>query len=287
MAQKEIDRLSGVSTTGHEWDGLKELNHPLPKWWLWVWYASIAWALVYYVLYPSWPLVSSYTTGVLGYSQRQAALDSVAAGKAARAELGKALADAPLAKIKSDPKLLEFALANGKAAFGDNCSPCHGTGATGGPGYPSLQDDDWLWGGKLEDIHTTLKVGIRSTHNDTRVSEMPAFGKDGVLKKEEISEVADHVLSLSGKGAASAKGKQLFADNCASCHGDDGKGNLELGAPNLADAIWLYGGTKEKIVETVTNSRKGVMPTWEGRLDPVTIKSLAVYVHSLGGGKPD
>jgi cytochrome c oxidase cbb3-type subunit 3 len=285
MAQKEIDRVSGVSTTGHEWDGLKELNHPLPKWWLYVWYACIAWALVYYVLYPSWPLVSSYTTGVLGYSQRQAALDSVAAGQAARAEIGKGLADASLDKIKADPKLLEFAMANGKAAFGDNCSPCHGSGATGGPGYPSLQDDDWLWGGKLEDIHQTLKVGIRSTHDETRQSQMPAFGKDGVLKKDEISEVADHVLSLSGKGAASAKGKTLYTDNCASCHGDDGKGNVELGAPNLSDAIWLYGGTKDKIVETITNSRQGVMPTWEGRLDPVTIKSLAVYVHSLGGGK--
>ncbi|MEJ1156953.1 cytochrome-c oxidase, cbb3-type subunit III [Prosthecomicrobium sp. N25] len=285
MAHKEIDRLSGVETTGHEWDGLKELNNPLPKWWLYVFYACIGWSLVYYVLYPSWPLVSGYTTGVLGYSQRQAALDAVAAGQAARAVNGKALADAPLAKIKADPKLLEFAMANGKAAFGDNCSPCHGTGATGGPGYPSLQDDDWLWGGKLEDIHQTLLVGIRSTHPDTRQSQMPAFGKDGVLKKEEISDVADHVLSLSGKAPANAKGKQLFADNCASCHGDDAKGNLELGAPNLSDTIWLYGGTKEKVVETIANSRQGVMPTWEGRLDPVTIKSLAVYVHSLGGGK--
>lgn len=287
MAQKEIDRVSGVATTGHEWDGLKELNHPLPKWWLYTWYATILWALVYFVLYPSWPLISSYTPGILGYSQRQAALDAVAAGQAARAEIGKNLADAPLAKIKSDPKLLEFAMANGKAAFGDNCSPCHGAAGVGGPGYPSLQDDDWLWGGKLEDIHTTLKVGIRSTHDSTRTSEMPAFGRDGVLKREEISAVADYVLSLSGKATATDQGKTLYAENCASCHGETGKGNLELGAPNLADAIWLYGGTKEKVVETITNSRRGVMPTWEGRLDPVTIKSLAVYVHSLGGGQAD
>lgn len=284
---KEIDRLSGVATTGHEWDGLKELNNPLPKWWLWVWYATIAWALVYFVLYPSWPLVSGYTKGVLGHSQRQAALDAVAAGQAARGEFGKALADAPLATIKSDPRLLEFAMANGRAAFGDNCAACHGTGATGGPGYPSLQDDDWIWGGRLEDIHTTLRVGVRSTHADTRTMDMPAFGKDGTLKKEEIADVADFVLSLSGKAAANAKGKQLFADNCASCHGDTGAGNVESGAPNLTDAIWLYGGTKEKVVETITNARKGVMPAWEGRLDPVTIKSLAVYVHSLGGGKAD
>ncbi|MBT9291999.1 cytochrome-c oxidase, cbb3-type subunit III [Prosthecodimorpha staleyi] len=287
MADKEIDRLSGISTTGHEWDGLKELNNPLPKWWLWTWYASILWALVYYVLYPSWPLATSYTKGLLGYSQRQDALDKVAEGQAARAVVGKGLATAELSAIAADPKMREFAMANGKAAFGDNCAPCHGSAGVGGPGFPSLQDDDWLWGGKLSDIHQTLKVGIRSTHDETRQTQMPAFGKDGVLKKEEISTVADYVLSLSGKATASDAGKQLFADNCASCHGEDGKGNLEMGAPNLTDAIWLYGGTKEKIVETVTNSRAGVMPTWEGRLDPVTIKSLAVYVHSLGGGKPD
>ncbi|TPQ49568.1 cytochrome-c oxidase, cbb3-type subunit III [Prosthecomicrobium hirschii] len=287
MAEKDIDRLSGISTTGHEWDGLKELNNPLPKWWLWTWYACIAWALVYYVLYPSWPLASSYTKGLLGYSQRQDALDKVAEGQAARAVIGKGLATAELSAIAADPKMREFAMANGKAAFGDNCAPCHGSAGVGGPGFPSLQDDDWLWGGKLSDIHQTLKVGIRSTHDETRQTQMPAFGKDGVLKKDEISTVADYVLSLSGKGTATPAGKQLFADNCASCHGEDGKGNLELGAPNLTDAIWLYGGTKEKIVETVTNSRAGVMPTWEGRLDPVTIKSLAVYVHSLGGGKPD
>jgi cytochrome c oxidase cbb3-type subunit 3 len=287
MAEKDIDRLSGISTTGHEWDGLKELNNPLPKWWLWTWYACIAWALVYYVLYPSWPLASSYTKGLLGYSQRQDALDKVAEGQAARAVVGKGLATAELSAIAADPKMREFAMANGKAAFGDNCAPCHGSAGVGGPGFPSLQDDDWLWGGKLSEIHQTLKVGIRSTHDETRQTQMPAFGKDGVLKKDEISTVADYVLSLSGKGAATPAGKQLFADNCASCHGEDGKGNLEMGAPNLTDAIWLYGGTKEKIVETVTNSRAGVMPTWEGRLDPVTIKSLAVYVHSLGGGKPD
>ncbi|MCW1843137.1 cytochrome-c oxidase, cbb3-type subunit III [Prosthecomicrobium hirschii] len=287
MAEKDIDRLSGISTTGHEWDGLKELNNPLPKWWLWTWYACIAWALVYYVLYPSWPLASSYTKGLLGYSQRQDALDKVAEGQAARAVIGKGLATAELSAIAADPKMREFAMANGKAAFGDNCAPCHGSAGVGGPGFPSLQDDDWLWGGKLSDIHQTLKVGIRSTHDETRQTQMPAFGKDGVLKKDEISTVADYVLSLSGKGTATPAGKQLFADNCASCHGEDGKGNIEMGAPNLTDAIWLYGGTKEKIVETVTNSRAGVMPTWEGRLDPVTIKSLAVYVHSLGGGKPD
>lgn len=286
MAHKELDRVSGVETTGHEWDGLKELNNPLPKWWLYLFYACIIWSVGYYFFYPSWPLVQSYTTGLLNHSQRLEALDVTAAGAKARLANATGLADATVAQIKADPKLLEFAMANGKAAFGDNCSPCHGSGATGGPGFPSLQDDDWLWGGKLDDIYQTIRFGIRSTPSDTRTSQMPAFGKDGVLKKDEIEQVADFVLSLSDPAVKGAdKGKQIFADNCAACHGDAGKGNQELGAPNLTDKIWLYGGTKAAIVAQVTNPQHGVMPAWEGRLDPITIKSLAVYIHSLGGGK--
>lgn len=286
MAHKELDRVSGVETTGHEWDGLKELNNPLPKWWLYLFYACIIWSVGYYFFYPSWPLVQSYTTGLLNHSQRLEALDVTAAGAKARLANATGLADATVAQIKADPKLLEFAMANGKAAFGDNCSPCHGSGATGGPGFPSLQDDDWLWGGKLEDVYQTIRFGIRSTPSDTRTSQMPAFGKDGVLKKDEIEQVADFVLSLSDPAIKGVdKGKQIFADNCAACHGDAGKGNQELGAPNLTDKIWLYGGTKAAIVAQVTNPQHGVMPAWEGRLDPITIKSLAVYIHSLGGGK--
>lgn len=285
MAKKEIDHLSGVETTGHEWDGLKELNHPLPKWWLYVFYACIAWSVGYYVFYPSWPLATTYTKGLLGYSQRVEGQQAFDQGVAARAEKAKVLANASLEQIKADPKLLEFARANGRAAFGDNCAACHGSGGTGAVGYPNLQDDDWLWGGTLEQIQFTLTHGVRSTSGETRVGDMPAFGKDGILKKEEVDQVADHVLALSGKGPASAAGAKLYADNCASCHGDAGKGNPDLGAPNLTDAIWLYGGTKTKVVETITNGRKGVMPTWGGRLDPITIKSLAVYVHSMGGGQ--
>jgi cytochrome c oxidase cbb3-type subunit 3 len=288
MAQKEIDRVSGVETTGHEWDGLKELNHPLPKWWLYVWYACIAWALVYYVLYPSWPLVSGYTTGVLGFSQREAALAEVRDGQAARLANAAGLADASFEKILADPKLLDFAKAQGRAAFGDNCAPCHGSSGVGGAGYPSLQDDDWLWGGKIDDIHQTIQVGIRGTSPDTRISAMPAFGKDGLLKKEEIADVADYVLSLSGRAPAGAKldqGKAIFNDNCAACHGETGAGNTELGGPNLTDAIWLYGSGRDQIIAQISNPKAGVMPTWGGRLDPVTIKSLAVYVHGLGGGK--
>lgn len=288
MAQHEIDDVSGVSTTGHEWDGIKELNNPLPRWWLWLFYITIVWSLGYFVVYPSWPTLTGYTAGIAGYSQRQAALDDHAAGVAARLEAGKGLADATLQQIKDDQALFEFAMANGEAAFGDNCAPCHGSGATGSKGFPNLQDDDWLWGGTLDDIHLTLTVGIRSTHPDTRVNDMPAFGRDGILDAAQVKTVSNYVLSLSGQPTAEgvdlAAGATLFAENCAACHGDDGKGLQEMGGPNLADAIWLYGGDEASVVETVTNARRGVMPAWEGRLDPVTIKSLAVYVHSLGGG---
>jgi cytochrome c oxidase cbb3-type subunit 3 len=286
MAQHEIDQLSGVETTGHSWDGLKELNHPLPRWWLWTFYACIVWSIGYYFVYPSWPLISGYTTGFLGHSQRAEALADVAEGAKARTAKAGAFTTASLAEIKSTPALLEFAMAQGKAAFGDNCAPCHGSGATGGPGYPNLQDDDWLWGGTLDDIAKTITVGIRSTSEDTRNNIMPNFGKDGILEKKQIEQVADYVLSLSDpKVKTTDEAKQLFADNCASCHGDNGVGNAELGGPNLADKIWLYGGSRAEIIAQITQPKMGVMPTWGGRLDETTIKSLTVWVHSQGGGK--
>ncbi|ODN72354.1 cytochrome-c oxidase, cbb3-type subunit III [Methylobrevis pamukkalensis] len=285
----DIDEVSGVSTTGHEWDGIRELNNPLPKWWLYVFYASIVWSVGYYFVYPSWPMVTDYTRGFLGYSQREAALADHAAGIETRMAAGAGLSDASIAEIQATPELLTFAMANGKAAFGDNCAPCHGSGATGSKGYPNLQDDDWLWGGSLEAIEQTIAVGIRSTSDDTRLSDMPAFGRDELLDKDQIRLVANYVRSLSGLETAAdldlAAGGQVYAENCAACHGETGEGNPELGAPRLSDAIWLYGSDQATIVETVTNSRMGVMPTWTGKLDPITIKSLAVYVHNLGGGQ--
>ena len=290
MADKKIiDEATGTETTGHEWDGVQELNTPLPRWWVWTFYATCVWAIGYTIAMPAWPLISSYTTGVLGASQRAQAIAAHNSAVAERTEKGSGLVDADLDAVKNDPKLLEFAMANGKAAFGDNCAPCHGSGATGAKGYPNLNDDDWLWGGTLDEIHTTLQYGIRSGHDDARVGDMTAFGRDEILSKEEIQTVANYVVSLSGgeteAGADLEAGKTLFADNCAACHGEDGKGMAELGAPNLTDKIWLYGGDMATIVDTVTNGRKGVMPAWSGRLAPVTVKSLAVYVHSLGGGK--
>ncbi|MEH0073835.1 cytochrome-c oxidase, cbb3-type subunit III [Pannonibacter sp. Pt2] len=287
--KKEIDAVSGVETTGHEWDGLKELNNPLPKWWLYVFYASIVWAIGYWVVYPSWPLISGYTAGVLGNSQRADALAAVEAGQAARAQLGAGLNDASLEEIASKPELLDFAMANGRAAFGDNCAACHGSGGTGAIGYPNLQDDGWIWGGTLEDIHTTLKYGIRSGHDEARFAEMPAFGRDELLDKTQIDQVANFVASRAGlepeAGVDLAAGETVYQENCASCHGEDLAGMREMGAPSLMAANYVFGKSVKAIKAQVNAPRHGVMPAWEGRLDPATIKSLAVYVHSFGGGE--
>jgi cytochrome c oxidase cbb3-type subunit 3 len=288
MSTKEIDEVTGVETTGHEWDGIKELNKPLPKWWVWTFWATIIWSIGYWVLYPAFPTLTGYTKGVLGYSQRAVVAEQIEAARAEQAKFRDALAATPLEQVKDDPELLRFAMAGGAAVFADNCAPCHGRGAQGFPGYPNLNDDEWVWGGSIEDIHNTIRFGIRSGHPEGRDSQMPRFGIDQLLDRNQISDTAEYVLSLSGRAtdeAAVARGREIFAEQCVACHGEDGKGNVELGAPNLADAIWLYGGSKEDIMESIRTGRGGQMPSWEGRLDPVTIKSLAVYVHSLGGGQ--
>jgi cytochrome c oxidase cbb3-type subunit III len=287
--QNEIDHVSGKTTTGHEWDGIKELNTPLPRWWVLTFYATIIWAIGYWIVYPAWPLLSSYTTGVLHYSSRADVAVELANLEKIRGQKMVALGSASLAEIEKDPALLALARARGKTVFGDNCAPCHGSGAAGAKGYPNLNDDDWLWGGTLDQIMQTIQFGVRSGHPKTHESAMLAFGKDGILKPEQIVAVANYVRSLSGlptaQGYDAAAGKKIFADNCSSCHGDAGTGNQELGAPNLTDKIWLYGSDEAALVETITNGRTGVMPAWVGRLDPSTIKAMAVYVHSLGGGK--
>jgi cytochrome c oxidase cbb3-type subunit 3 len=289
MAQKERDEISGVETTGHEWDGLKELNNPLPRWWILTFYATCIWAVVYWVLMPSWPLISDYTKGIRNHSQRAVVTEQVNALREARAARGEALLGSELSDIQSNPDLLQFAMANGRSAFGDNCAPCHGSGAQGFVGFPNLNDDEWLWGGTLEDIQQTIRYGIRNEHPDTRFGDMPAYGTDQIFSNEEIRDVASYTLSLSGGAAADgadmANGEQLFIDNCAACHGDAGMGEPALGAPNLTDNIWLYGGSLETVTETIYQGRGGVMPAFVDRLDEPSVKSLAVYVHSLGGGQ--
>ncbi|MBO6518498.1 MAG: cytochrome-c oxidase, cbb3-type subunit III [Rhodospirillales bacterium] len=289
MADKHVDQLSGIETTGHEWDGIRELDNPLPRWWLWIFYACVVWSIGYYIAYPAIPLVSSYTKGMLGYSSRAEVHKEVAAAKAAQADQLQAIADASLEEIRTKPELLEFAMAGGKSAFNVNCSQCHGSGAQGAPGYPNLNDDEWVWGGSLDAIHTTITHGARNTQSDdARVSQMPAFVKDGIFTREQAGQVAEFVLSLSGNAtdqAAANEGQQLFEDNCVACHGEGGVGTAELGAPPLNNDIWLYGGDKATIVESIANSRAGVMPAWGKILDDVTVKQLTIYVHSLGGGQ--
>ena len=286
---KEIDSVTGVETTGHVWDGdLKELNKPLPRWWLYVLYASIVWAIGYWIVYPAWPLVDSYTKGMIGYSQRNEVAKEVAASKESQARFVAMIAARTPAEIEKDPDLMEFVLRGGAAQFSNNCAPCHGRGAQGFKGYPNLNDDDWLWGGSLAEIEKTIADGIRAGQDGTHDSAMPRFGIDQVLTSAQIADTAAYVLSLAGQTedkAAVERGTTVFVEQCVACHGADGKGNKEMGAPNLTDGIWLYGNRKADVEESIRTGRGGVMPAWSGKLDPVTIKMLAIYVHSLGGGK--
>jgi cytochrome c oxidase cbb3-type subunit III len=276
-------------TTGHEWDGIEELNTPLPRWWLWLFYATIVWSIGYWVVYPAWPLVSSYTNGLFNWHTRSAVAKQLAELQQQRGAMMTQLSSASLQQIESTPDLLDFARALGRRAFADNCAPCHGAGGGGAKGYPNLNDNDWLWGGTLDQLAQTITHGVRAGDDAGHQGAMPAFGRDRLLKSDDISLVADYVRSLSGlpttPGTDLTSGAKIFADNCAVCHGPQGKGNREVGAPNLTDKIWLYGPDKKTIMEGIINGRGGVMPAWSGKLDGVTIKALAVYVHTLGGGE--
>lgn len=286
---KRIDEVTGVSTVGHEWDGIEELDHPMPRWWLWALYATIVWGVVYVILYPAWPLIDRATAGVLGWSSRGQLEQELAADRARRAPITAAIARLSVERIADDPTLYAAAVEGGRSAFKVHCVQCHGSGAAGSKGYPNLNDDDWLWGGNISQIEYSIIHGVRNPdHDQTRQSMMPAFGRDGILAPDQVADVVSYVRVLSkqeGSSASARRGGRLFADNCAICHGADGKGDRAFGAPNLADAIWLYGGDRDSLTTTVTHSRNGVMPAWGERLDPVTIKMLATYVHSLGGGE--
>ena len=284
----EIDEVTGQPTTGHVWDGIRELNRPLPRWWLWTFYATIVFSLVWVVLYPAIPLLNGGTGGVLGYSTRQNVENEIALARQAQAGRLDQIANLPLEEIKADADLDRFAVSGGRSAFLVNCIPCHGTGAAGSKGYPNLNDDDWLWGGTLEDIYTSIAYGIRSDHPDTRYSEMPPFADS--LTKEQIVAVANYVLSLAGHphdAALIEEGKTIYDDpaNCVSCHGPDGVGDRATGAPKLSDAIALKAGTLDEIVAQIENPKHGVMPAWSGRLSDTVVKELALYVYSLGGGE--
>jgi cytochrome c oxidase cbb3-type subunit 3 len=282
-----VDEPTGTAFVGHEWDGIEELNTPLPRWWLLTFYACVIWALGYTVVYPAWPMINSATQGLWGWSSHGQLAQDIKSQTAKRAPIIAAIGATPIDQLAAKPELMNAAIEGGKAAFKVNCVQCHGSGAAGSKGYPNLNDDDWLWGGDLTAIHYTIENGVRNPdHAQTRQSQMPAF--DGVLTPAEISAVVAHVRAISGQRKAdglSQQGAALFANNCAVCHGADGKGGRQVGAPNLTDGIWLYGGDTETITETVRKSRQGVMPRWGHKLDAATINMLAAYVHSLGGGE--
>ncbi len=296
MASEEKKSEQGFGTTGHVWDGIEEWNNPLPRWWLWTFYATLAWGLIYTIAYPAWPLISEATAGFLGYSTRAEVAEDIAAVEAQNAAINERLATVELAALPDDAELLGYARNAGAAVFRANCSQCHGSGAAGvqAAGYPNLLDDDWLWGGSIDQIAWTIRHGIRNEQSpDAHYSEMPAYGE--VLSEEEIAGSANYVLSISGQehdAALAETGAVTFEEQCSACHGENGMGNADLGAPNLTDAIWLYGGSYERLVETITYSRSGVMPAWgeEYRaagqgLDDSEINAVAAYVHGLGGGE--
>ncbi|KAJ54883.1 cytochrome Cbb3 [Actibacterium mucosum KCTC 23349] len=281
------ENKNGVDTTGHSWDGIEEYNNPLPRWWLWTFYATIIWGIGYTIAYPAWPLINSATKGVLGYSTRAEVAAEIAKFDEMNAPIEAKLVAADLTGIAADAELANYTVNAGAAVFQTWCAQCHGSGAAGAVGYPNLLDDDWLWGGDIEAIHFTVSHGIRNeTDGDARYSEMPAFGD--ILEEEEIAQAVQFVRSLSGQthdAALAADGAVVFADNCAACHGETGTGDRDQGAPNLTDAIWLFGGSEEALTQTVTNSRFGVMPSWADRLSEADIRAVAAYVHQLGGGE--
>lgn len=287
--KRRIDAHSNITTTGHEWDGVEELDTPLPRWWLWTFYATIVWSIAYCVAYPAWPLLNGATEGLLGWRSRVAVTKELAELQVIRAPVLAKIKDAPLEDIEKSPELLSAARMIGGKAFANNCAACHGAGGQGAKGYPNLNDDEWIWGGKLADVRMAIEHGVRwEADADTRFGSMPAFGRDGLLDAKQISAVADYVRTLAELPDSlppEELGEKVYAENCSVCHGVDGQGNQKSGAPSLNNAIWLFGSDKPTIVNRVTNGGGGVMPAWKGRLDETTIKALTVYVHSLGGGQ--
>ncbi len=288
MTEKNKDQNKATETTettGHNWDGISEYNIPAPRWWLITWLICIIWAMIYWLFYPTWPTPGGNSKGYLLWSSQSQLAENQAEIDVIKSVHLQKISKLSPQEIQQDPQLMEFALNGGRSAFKENCAACHGSGAQGSKGFPNLNDDDWIWGGTLDQIQQTLKYGIRSGHDNSFNSLMPSFGLDKILKKDEINSVAEHVMSLSNPALKNAAGEKIFAANCAACHGENGKGDRSVGAPNLSDAIWLYGNKKSDILYSIFYARAGVMPYWSGRLDDNTIKQLTLYVHSLGGGE--
>ncbi|BEV46466.1 cytochrome-c oxidase, cbb3-type subunit III [Afipia carboxidovorans] len=286
------DPHTGHQTTGHEWNGIIELNTPVPRVIYFFLAITVIFAVGYWILMPTWPIGTTYTKGLLGDDVRADVTESLKQAALQRAPWTSQIESKSFAEIEKDPALMNVVRETGRTLFGDNCAACHGREAKGNKGYPNLTTQSWLWGGSPEAIAETIRVGINSTHPDTRSSQMPAFGRDGMLQRPDIDKVVAFIRSLShpnDKTIAADQataGKEVFAANCASCHGEDAKGNQEMGAPDLTDAFWIYGGDVQSITNTVWGGRNGHMPTWEGRLTDLDRKILALYIADLRSEKP-
>lgn len=280
---------AAISSTGHEWDGIKEYDNPLPRWWLWTFYATIVWGIAYTVFYPAWPLLTRATQGILAENTRSEVAAEIDRVNAANAPIEERLVATPMSEVAQDPELANYAVNAGGAIFHTWCAQCHGSGAGGSRGYPNLLDNDWLWGGSIDQILTTVTHGIRSPDDDqTHYSEMPRFGPDQMLEDEQIAQVVEHVLAISGQDhdpALAEAGATVFAENCVACHLEDGTGDRMQGAPDLTDAIWLYGGDRATLLQSVHDARFGVMPSWQPRLTEAELRAVSYYVHGLGGGE--
>lgn len=293
MAIEERDSFTGRTTTGHEWNGIKELDTPVPRGVLMFIVVTHIWAIAWWFFVPTWPLGTTYTKGLLGVNQRTTVEASIISARQQRAAWTSRLETEPYDTILADPDLMAIVRSTGRRLFGDNCAACHGTDGRGRAGYPDLTDDDWLWGGGPELIEQTIRVGINSRHSDSRIAQMPAFGRDEMLDRTQVRNVAAYVYSLSNPDYSTEQnvatieaGHEVFVATCAACHGEDAKGNRDVGAPNLTDAHWLYGGDLQTIISSVHGGREGHMPTWDERLAPVDIRTLALYVHDLGTRQP-
>jgi cytochrome c oxidase cbb3-type subunit 3 len=282
MPVEDHDELTGHRTTGHEWNGITELNTRVPRAVWWAIGITHLWALAVWLLLPSWPLLNTYTHGLLGIDQRELVAGDLAAGQRYRAHWVARFEGDTLPEIRDDASLMEIVRGAAPALWQDNCGACHGRTGGGGPGFPNLTDDEWLWGGSDEAVVASILYGVNASHPETRISQMPGFGPDALLTRDQIRTVALHVRSLSGlarpEPSAAAEGQQLFLENCAGCHGEDGTGNDDLGAPDLTDSAWIYGGDPDSLFETIHDGRQGWMPAWEGRLTSAEVKMLSVYL---------
>lgn len=288
MAIEERDPHTGYLTTGHEWSGIKELNTPVPRAVYFFLIATALFSVGYWILMPAWPTGVTFTKGLLGIDQRTTLEADLREAAAERKTWSDQIEAKSYDDIRKDSKLMRIVRQTGQTLYRENCAACHGSSAQGSKGYPSLTNGSWLWGGDPATVAETIRVGINSSHKDSRASQMMAFGRDGVLKEREVDDVVDYVRSLSDPKVARdtpaprlGAGKAVFAANCAACHGDDGKGKTEMGAPDLTDHFWIYGGDLQSVSSSVWNGRQGKMPTWEERLSALDRKILALYLTDL------